>query len=195
MPKVSKNFNTDAAVDLETSDKKRIRSHVLGVNYFDPETGRSVVLGTVKDSQAEVAGNHDFVPNISKITVMCNDFTVLFGGSLVVHQQGYFPLVDTLKVYANKMGGSQTVLQELKYWNSKDDPSFTGINPTKSEYAIVGNYYTSDPSIVVALEADFNSPNFTSIQRTDPNGNPSSGQQNDTLPATMFLDPVVWSLY
>ncbi len=48
------NLNTAGAIDLETPDGKRFTSDVLGLAYFDPASGRSVLLATVKDSQANI---------------------------------------------------------------------------------------------------------------------------------------------
>ncbi len=53
------NLNTAGSVDLLTSDKKEIVSNPLGIAFFDPDSGRSVVLAQIKNSPAElVDSNH-----------------------------------------------------------------------------------------------------------------------------------------
>ncbi len=51
------NLNTAGAVDFETSDHKRIVSNPLGIGFYDPESGRSVLLAQIKDCQAEVSSD------------------------------------------------------------------------------------------------------------------------------------------
>ena len=54
---LNRNLNTAGAVDLETSDKQRIVSNPLGIGFFDPDTGRSVLLAQIKDCEAAVVSN------------------------------------------------------------------------------------------------------------------------------------------
>ncbi len=51
---LSPNLHTLGAVDLLTSDNKRLRSHVLGLCYLDVVTGKRVVIGGVKDCNGEL---------------------------------------------------------------------------------------------------------------------------------------------
>lgn len=44
------NINTDGAIDVQAPDGKRFRSHLLGLFYFDAESGQSVQIARVKDS-------------------------------------------------------------------------------------------------------------------------------------------------
>jgi hypothetical protein len=53
----SPNANTAGAIDVETSDGKRFRSHVLGLALTDGKTGASFFFATIKDCIGEVAGN------------------------------------------------------------------------------------------------------------------------------------------
>jgi hypothetical protein len=48
------NLATLGAIDLETPDGLRLRSHVLGLVYQDAATGRSVIVAEVKDATGEV---------------------------------------------------------------------------------------------------------------------------------------------
>jgi hypothetical protein len=53
---ISTNLRTAGAIDLQTGDG-RIVSHPLGIGFFDPASGRSVLLAQVKDCLAEVVSN------------------------------------------------------------------------------------------------------------------------------------------
>ena len=44
------NINTVGAIDLTTSDGKAMRSHVIGISYFDTATGKSALIAEIKDS-------------------------------------------------------------------------------------------------------------------------------------------------
>lgn len=48
------NANTRAAVDMEMPDGGRLRSHCLGLGYYDAASGRSVLIAELKDCQAQV---------------------------------------------------------------------------------------------------------------------------------------------
>lgn len=54
----SRNANTVGAIDLVTAGGKRLRSHVLGIYYFDAVTGKSVQVAEVKNSIGQL-----FPPN------------------------------------------------------------------------------------------------------------------------------------
>ena len=109
----------------------------------------------------------------------------------------YFPLIDSLKVYANKMGGSQMVLLEASYLNSKSDTSaFIG---TKTKVALVGNAYSGTAN---ALKADFIAPSgpYSSIELKDLQGNTPSPsitlhETIQSADAALFTDPWTWWLY
>lgn len=51
------NLNTYGAIEFWTPEGEAIRSHVLGLAYFDPATGAHVMIGEVQDSVGAVAGN------------------------------------------------------------------------------------------------------------------------------------------
>lgn len=48
------NANTPGAIDLITPDSKRLRSHVLGIAWFDAASGRSEMIAELKDAIGEV---------------------------------------------------------------------------------------------------------------------------------------------
>jgi hypothetical protein len=129
---------------------------------------------------------------------MCNDFSgVATGGNggQVIFDQGHFPLVGNMKVYANKMGGSQNIYLTAAYWNSLADHSFA--NGTKARVAIVGNSYSGNP---ITLEATFSNPNFTGIDLfkldlTTTTGITSNDGTISAGAAPLFSDPTIWWLY
>ena len=53
------NLATMGAIDMQTPDGKRMRSHVLGLSYFDTASGQSVLIAEVKDSQGQL-----YSPNV-----------------------------------------------------------------------------------------------------------------------------------
>lgn len=48
------NANSVGAVDVLWPGGQRLRSHCLGLGYFDPESGKSVLIAELKDSTAEI---------------------------------------------------------------------------------------------------------------------------------------------
>jgi hypothetical protein len=55
------NLNTPGVIDLETPDGQRLRSHVLGLGYYDPASGRSEIIAEVKSSEGELVGNNQVI--------------------------------------------------------------------------------------------------------------------------------------
>jgi parallel beta-helix repeat protein len=51
------NLNSAGAIEMATPDGKTLRSHVLGLSYFDTSSGQSVLIAEVKDSVGKVSGN------------------------------------------------------------------------------------------------------------------------------------------
>src|SRR2546429_511363 len=55
------NLNTQVAVDVQTPDNKRLQSHVLGLAYFDPVSGKNVLIAEVKDCIGELAAPNQII--------------------------------------------------------------------------------------------------------------------------------------
>ncbi|HET7625056.1 MAG TPA: hypothetical protein VFM25_07310, partial [Verrucomicrobiae bacterium] len=55
------NLNTAGAIALQMPDGKRLRSNVLGLEYFDASTGKSVLIAEVKDSQGQIVGSNQVI--------------------------------------------------------------------------------------------------------------------------------------
>ncbi len=51
---VAANLNSQVAINVLSPDNKRFQSRVLGLSYFDPISGKSVLIAEVKDSIGEV---------------------------------------------------------------------------------------------------------------------------------------------
>lgn len=126
---------------------------------------------------------------------LCSGLT---SGGLVVFYQANLPLIDSLKVYANKMGGSQLIWLQAAYQNSKDDhTSFSG---TKSKVALVGNSYSGTANALKATFVSGPPAYFTSFDLKDLQGNTPSPSitLHETLQsadAALFTDPWTWWLY
>jgi hypothetical protein len=58
---LSTNLNRYGAVDLQTSDRKRLISHPLGIGYYDPESGRSVLLAEVTNCVPRLVSSNQVV--------------------------------------------------------------------------------------------------------------------------------------
>lgn len=52
--KFAPNLNSAGAIEVTTPDGKTVRSHVLGLSYDDPVTGKAVVIAEVKDCVGKV---------------------------------------------------------------------------------------------------------------------------------------------
>ncbi|MEI9962514.1 MAG: hypothetical protein WDM76_15765 [Limisphaerales bacterium] len=55
------NLNTVGAIDLQASDGKELRSHVLGLSYYDSASGNSVLIAQVKDCQGQIVGSNQVI--------------------------------------------------------------------------------------------------------------------------------------
>ena len=57
-------INTATAIDMQTSDGQRLRSHILGLMYSDSSTGKAVIIARLQDAEGElVADNQVLYPN------------------------------------------------------------------------------------------------------------------------------------
>ena len=52
------NLNTAGAIDMEMPDGKRLRSHLLGLAYYDTASGQSALIAEVKDCQGQIVGSN-----------------------------------------------------------------------------------------------------------------------------------------
>ena len=60
----SSNLNTAGAIDVQTADELRLRSHIIGLMYADATTGQAALIAGVQDSEgAVVADNQVLYPN------------------------------------------------------------------------------------------------------------------------------------
>ncbi len=57
----AQNLNTEGAIDMETPDGQRLRSHILALGYYDRATGRSEIIAQVKSSEGELQGDNQVI--------------------------------------------------------------------------------------------------------------------------------------
>jgi hypothetical protein len=55
------NLNTAGAIDLQTPDGKELKSHLLGLGYYDSASGSSVLIAQIKDCQGQIVGSNQLV--------------------------------------------------------------------------------------------------------------------------------------
>lgn len=55
------NLNTAGAIDLEMPDGKRLRSHILGLSYYDEASDKSYLIAEVKDCQGEIVNGNQVI--------------------------------------------------------------------------------------------------------------------------------------
>ncbi|HVU07403.1 MAG TPA: IgGFc-binding protein [Verrucomicrobiae bacterium] len=55
------NLNTAGAIDLQTPDGKELKSHVLGLSYYDSASGKSVLMAQLKDCQGQIVGSNQVI--------------------------------------------------------------------------------------------------------------------------------------
>ena len=53
------NINTDGAVEVVTPDGKSLRSHILGLSYFDTATRQSVLIAELKDATGQLVSSNE----------------------------------------------------------------------------------------------------------------------------------------
>jgi len=51
-------LNSEGAIDVHTQDGKRLRSNILGLEYYDTATGNSVLIGKIQNSQGELISSN-----------------------------------------------------------------------------------------------------------------------------------------
>ncbi len=56
--KLNAELATQGAVELTSSRQEKMRFSLIGVDWFDPDTGRSVLVGTITNSTAEIIGTN-----------------------------------------------------------------------------------------------------------------------------------------
>ena len=55
------NLNSAGAIDLQTPDGKELKSHILGLSYYDTASGKSVLIAQTKDCQGQIIGSNQVV--------------------------------------------------------------------------------------------------------------------------------------
>lgn len=96
------NLNAEGAVVLYTPDGKRMRSHVYGLAYYDPETGNSVLIGRVQDSEAEITAQNQ-----------------------VTYANAFSGMAADVRYTYTKAGFEQDII----LWKQPPSPDSFGLNP------------------------------------------------------------------
>ena len=109
----SPNVNQAKAIEVETSDGKVLKSHVLGLFYFDMATGKSVRLSALKDSQGAV-----HPPNV------------------VVYADAFADLRADLR-YTYKLSGFE---QDVILREQPPAPEDVGLNPETSQLVVLTEF-------------------------------------------------------
>jgi hypothetical protein len=55
------NLAAPGAIEMETPDGKQLRSHVLGLSYYDAASRQTVLIAEVRDSRGRIVGNNQVV--------------------------------------------------------------------------------------------------------------------------------------
>jgi Concanavalin A-like lectin/glucanases superfamily/Bacterial TSP3 repeat len=55
------NLDTPWAVDMVMADGQRLRSHILGLAYYDPVSGQSVLIANLKENQGELLESNKII--------------------------------------------------------------------------------------------------------------------------------------
>ena len=88
--KLAGNLNSQGAVSVTLPDGTRLRSHVSGLRYTDPNTGAAVVISEIKDSQATlVAPNQVVYPDAFKSVSADVRYTATIAGleqDIILHE-------------------------------------------------------------------------------------------------------------
>jgi hypothetical protein len=125
------NLNTVGAIDLQTSDGKELRSHVLGLSYYDSSNGKNVLIAQVKDCRGQIAGSNQ--------VVYANAFDGVSADVSYTYRRGSFEQDVILEAQppapeAFGLNPATTELQVLTEFDSAPAPAITGItNQSSSE--------------------------------------------------------------
>lgn len=126
------NLATVGAIDLQTPDGLRLRSHVLGLSYFDTASGQSVLIAEVKNSQGQL-----YSPNVVIYPDAFTDFkadvryTYTLAGfeqDIILHERppgpeayGLNPATTRLQVLTEFLNPPQPVKQQTSVKTRQGD--------------------------------------------------------------------------
>jgi hypothetical protein len=118
------NLNTAGAVDLQTSDGKRLQSHILGLGYLDTASGKSVLIAEVKDCQGQIMNGNQ--------VIYADAFEGANAGVRYTYRRGSFE--------------QDVILEE-----SPPPPQVFGLNPASTVLQVLTEFDSAPtPDIVIA---------------------------------------------
>ncbi len=121
----SANLNSPGAIDMQSPDGKRFRSHLLGIAYTDYANGRSVMLAEVKDCLGAVR-----IPN-----------QVLYAGAIDGD-------CSADVIYTYSLG---TFEQDVVIVRSPPGPDAYGLNPETTRMEVFTEFIELPPGVATAV--------------------------------------------
>lgn len=110
----------EGQIELQTSDGQWLRSRVLGLSYFDSESGKSVLISEVTNSVGE-----------------------LFGGNVLVYPNAFTDVRASLRLTYTKSGFEQDVVLE----EQPPTPETFGLNPKTTRLQVLTEFFNAPQPI------------------------------------------------
>jgi hypothetical protein len=132
------NLNTAGAIDLQTPDGKELRSHVLGLSYYDSASGKTVLIAQVKDCQGQIVGSNQ--------VVYADAFEGVSADAQYIYRRGSFEQNVILKSSPPApesfgLNSTSTVLQVLTEFDGAPTPNVTVVtNQIRSTDALTDEF-------------------------------------------------------
>jgi RHS repeat-associated protein len=119
------NLNSQGSIDCQTVDGKRLRSNILSLEYYDPTTGQSALIGQVQNSQGEI-----------------------ISANQVLYQNAFSGVNADVRYTYNKSGFEQEVILRAQL----PAPEAFGLSSASSELAVCTEFI--DPPTVEIRNID-----------------------------------------
>ncbi len=114
------NLATVGAIDMQTPDGKRMRSHVLGLSYFDTASGQSVLIAEVKDSQGQL-----YSPNV------------------VIYPDAFTDFKADVRYTYTRAGFEQDIILHER----PPGPEVYGLNPATTKLQVMTEFLNPPPPV------------------------------------------------
>ena len=128
----AENLNTAGAIDMETPDAKRLRSHVLGLAYVDTTSGKSVFIAEIKDCRGEIINSNQVIYSDAfkgvKADVRYTYTKSGFEQDIILRSQppspkdfGFDPETVRLQIYTEFLAPPKPDTQTVKFQDSRGE--------------------------------------------------------------------------
>ena len=128
----AENLNTAGAIDMETPDAKRLRSHVLGLAYVDTTSGKSVFIAEIKDCRGEIVNSNQVIYSDAfkgvKADVRYTYTKSGFEQDIILRSQppspkdfGFDPETVRLQIYTEFLDPPKPDTQTVKFQDSRGE--------------------------------------------------------------------------